>query len=127
MTEKQDGVLRLCGYTEEGRPVMGGAFQMADTMGFPLAFALAAAEAAGAVVSIPHYFASAMEHGWDDRQTFARIAEALRDQLGAAAPAMDGIKMGCIALFMNVAKANPGANAMELGRIMRTGLEAQVV
>jgi alanyl-tRNA synthetase len=102
--------------------VLGGAFQMADTHGLPLTNTMDEAEKRSCVVSIPHYFASAMEHGWDDIQTFGKIREALSDT--GRAQDMDRIKLGCMAMFMDVAHAMPGKNAMEIGQAMREKIES---
>jgi len=117
--------LRLCGFTPDGRMVLGGAFQMADTHGVPLSFVLDQAEEKHCVISMPHYFASAMEQGWDDVQTFGKIREALSD-CGNGAD-FERITLGCIAMFMNVAHAMPDAPATAIGRRMRELLEADAL
>ncbi len=113
------------GSTPDGRPVYGGAFQLADTLGFPLASSLEQAAFTGCIISMPHYFASAMEHGWDDEQAFSRIKEALVDFGNPGV--MDQIKQGCIAMFMKVATTMPDQPATEIGKRMRELLENKVV
>lgn len=113
-------LIRL-GSTPDGRPVYGGAFQLADTLGFPLASSLEQAAFTGCIISMPHYFASAMEHGWDDEQTFSRIKEALVDFGNPGV--MDQIKQGCVAMFMKVAATMPDQPATEIGKRMRELLE----
>lgn len=113
--------LVFCGVTTDERMVIGGAFQMADTIGVPLWFSLDQAAEKNFVISMPHYFASAMEHGWDDADTFGKIREALADHgnLGS----LDRIKTACIAMFMEVARTMPGQSAPAIGRKMREMLE----
>lgn len=112
-------ILKHIGYTPQGNPVFAGAFQMADTIGFPLSESLAQATNMGAVISIPHYFASAMEAGWTEKQVFSRIQEAFQD---ARIPVdMSEIEARCIAMFMQ--HASDGMNAMEVGKAMREELE----
>ena len=115
----------LCGFTTDGRMVLGGAFQLADTMGVPLWFSLDQAEETQCVISMPHYFASAMEHGWDDVQTFGKIRESLADRGNASD--LERITTGCIALFMDVAHTMPGQPATEIGRRMRELLESDAL
>ena len=117
--------LVLLGKTPDGRPVYGGAFQLADTLGFPLAASLEQSRVVGCVVSMPHYFASAMEHGWDDEQTFSRINEALVDFGNPGV--FEQVKPGCVAMFMKVAATMPGCSAVEIGKRMRELLENKVV
>ncbi len=109
--------LKTIGKTESGQNVLAGAFQMADTEGFPLTFSMDEASRRNCVVSFPHYFASAMEHGWDDEQTFSKIREALSDrgELGA----FERIKTGCTFMFMRVAETMPGQPATAVGKKMR--------
>ena len=114
----------LCGFTAEGRPVLGGAFQLADTLGVPLWLSLDQAEEKQCVISLAHYFASAMEHGWDDVQTFGKIREALADQGRATDDALERIKLGCMAMFMDVAATMPGQPPADIGRRMRELLES---
>lgn len=115
----------LCGFTADGRMVLGGAFQMADTMGVPLWFTLDQAEEKGCAISIPHYFASAMEHGWDDVQTFGKIREAFVDHGNPID--FDRVRLGCIAMFMDVARTMEGQAADAIGRRMRELIESDKV
>lgn len=96
---------------------------MADTMGFPLWASLDQAEEKKLTISMPHYFASAMEHGWDDGQTFSKIQESLADR--GRTGDLEGIKTLCIAMFMEVAAKMPGEPATAIGRKMRELLELQ--
>ena len=114
--------LCICGFTAEGNPVIGGAFQMADTYGFPLCFSLDEADKNKWVISIPHYFSSAMEAGWDDIQTFGKIQEAFADR--GSARSFEMIKYACIAMFMSAAKEMPDKPATEVGRRMRLWIES---
>lgn len=114
----------FCGLTVEGKVVLGGAFEMADTFGMPLWASLDQAEKMGCVISIPHYFASAMEHGWDDEMTFGKIRESLADR--GRAGDIDKIKLGCLAIFMDVAKTMPGEPATEVGRRMKEMLTKSI-
>ena len=111
----------LLGKTVNGLPVLGGAFQLADTYGLPLWAAFIVAREQGFVVSLPHYFASAMEHGWDDEQTFSKIKEALVDFGNPGV--FEQIQQGCVAMFMKVALTMPGCSAVEIGKRMRELLE----
>ena len=92
---------------------------MADTHGVPLWFSLDEAERTGCVISLPHYFASAMEAGWDDVKTFGKIREAFADR----GQKPEGIELKLISIFMDVAKRLPGKDAMEIGKTMREDLE----
>lgn len=116
-----DNPLLILGSTADGRPVLGGAFQMADTHGFPLVFQLDKAKEQNAVISWAHYFASAMEAGWDDNQTFGKIAEALQDC--GQARELPGIKDKCAGMLLCMARQFPGKPANELGGLMREYLE----
>ena len=113
--------LILLGLTPDGRKVFGGAFQMADTLGLPLWASLDVAREQQCVISMPHYFASAMEHGWDGVQTFGKIKEALTDFGNPAV--FEKIEQGCIAMFMKVAETMPDCSAVEIGKRMREMLE----
>ena len=117
--------LCLCGFTVDGRPVLGGAFQLADTMGVPLWFSLDYAEEKQCVISMPHYFASAIEHGWDDEQIFRKIEESLADR--GCRNDLEQIKIRCNLMFMDVAQMVPGKPATEVGRKMRELLEIKNV
>ena len=98
-----------------------GAFQMADTYGFPLWAFMDQAKKYGLRTSFPHYFASAIEHGWDDVQTFTKIREAFEDcGLGKD---FEEIKTKCIFMFMQYAKQNEGYNASQIATEMRIDLE----
>jgi len=112
----------LCGLTPDGRMVLGGLFQMSDTMGVPLWFMLDQAKERNFVVSFPHYFASAIEHGWDDIQTFGKIREALMEHGGMKD--FDRIKQTCVVLFMRVADSMPGKTATDVGKRMRELIES---
>lgn len=114
-------IMCILGITVEGKPVLGGSFQMADTLGVPLWYSLDEAQKRGCVISFPHYFASAIEHGWTDDQVFKAIHEALVDR--GDTNDFEHIKLGCIAMFMRVAHAQPDKPAHEIGRIMREQLE----
>ena len=117
----KDSVVVLCGHTPDGRKVIGGAFQMADTHGYPLWASLDWAEERGYVISFPHYFASAIEHGWDDRQTFSKIREALADRGDISN--YEHIRDGCVMMFMLFANQMPGKSAMEIATAMRESME----
>lgn len=95
---------------------------MADTYGFSLADSIRAAEARGMTISLPHYFASAVEHGWDDVRISAHLREALID-LNRACD-FERVWAGCVWLFMR--EAAPGRTAVEMGRRMREDLERVV-
>jgi len=110
------------GNTPDGKPVLGGAFQLADTSGLPLWAALEHATKRGAVISLPHYFASAIERGWDDRMTFAKMQEAISD--AGIAVDFDAIRRGCMALFMEAA-ADGYAGSGDTSRKMRLKLEGR--
>jgi hypothetical protein len=110
-----------CGLTADGRIVLGGAFQLADTLGFPLWASMDEAENRGCVISIPHFFASAIEHGWDDSRAFGMIRDALseRGKLGD----FEAIHNGCISMFMDAAKDFPIHEARAIARRMREMIE----
>lgn len=97
--------------------MVGGAFYMSDTEGLPLEILMDAAESKGLVLSIPHYFASAIEHGWSDEQAFRKIREALVDR--GKKDDFERVRNGCIAMFMDVASQMPSHTAEEIGRRMR--------
>jgi hypothetical protein len=118
--------LCLVGYTAEAQPVLGGAFAMADTLGVPLAFSMDKAEEKGCVISIPHYFACAIEHGWDDTQAFGKISEALTDR--GKGKDFERVQLSCIVMFSEVAGRMPeGATATEVAHRMRRELESDAL
>ncbi len=118
-----DNPIIFCGFTSDRRPIIGGAFHMADTMGVPLAFLMDEAETNGCVISIPHFFACAIAAGWDDQQTFNRIREAIGDR-GRTSHDMESIERECMALFMRTARAHPELKtAIEIAAKMREILE----
>ena len=103
---------------------------MGDTNGVPLWHLLDEAEKNGCVISIPHYFASAIESGWDDIQTFKKIRESLVDH-GGGKEDMDRIRLECIAMFMSVMKRMPNltddeseTRAIKVARQMRLEIES---
>lgn len=113
-----------CGKTVYGRTVICGAFQFADTYGIPLWFLLDLAEKGNCVISIPHYFASAMEHGWYDNQTFGKIQEALSD-IGKSGD-FERIRKSCVVMFMTVANNMADESADKVGKRMRELIESGV-
>jgi len=117
-----DNPLKTIGYTTSGKPILGGAFQLADTIGVPLWFSIDQATERNCVISIPHYFASAMEHGWDDEKTFGKIREAYADR--GMYEESEHMKGFCIRMFMDVAEKMPGKPATEIGNKMREAIES---
>ena len=117
-----DNVLKTIGYTTSGKPVLGGAFQLADTLGVPLWLSLDQAKEKNCVISIAHYFASAMEHGWDDKQTFDKIREAFVD--ADRIDEVEIIREKCIKMFMEFASKHPNCTAAEVGKKMREVIES---
>lgn len=89
--------LKIIGITIDQKIVFGGAFEMEDTIGFPLDMSLTAAQERNAVISITDYFDSAINHGRDDKWTFNRIEQAHRD---ARLPLPVNYRDICIANFM---------------------------
>ncbi len=108
----------------DGKKLVVGAFQMADSQGFPLVNCMDWADKNNACISIPHYFASAMEHGWDDEQTFGKIREALSDRMEVAS--LQPIKDACASMFMYFAGKMPCKTAPEIGLVMREVLEKKI-
>ena len=115
--------IKEIGSTPTGQAVLAGAFQMSDTEGFPLSSFMVEASSRNYATSIPHYFASAMEHGWDDIQTFGKIREAMVD--AGSVSDFESVKERCIFMFMRVAENMPGQPATEIGKKMREELEAK--
>jgi len=113
--------LLVCGSTPDGRGVLGGAFKLHDTHGFPLSFSMDQAEKHGCVISIPHFFSSALEHGWDDDQTFRSIREALSDS--GKSEDMESIREKCVFMFMQVANTMPENPVVEIASKMREMIE----
>lgn len=115
----------VCGRTSDGRPIIGGAFFMVDTMGVPLSFLMDESERQGTVISLLHFFACAIEHGWDDKQAFAKIREALEDR--GRGKDSDFVENECLRVFMNVARSNPNMiTAVEIATALRKLLERGV-
>jgi hypothetical protein len=109
------------GITNDGRVVVPGAFEMADTHGVPLGAFMAIARERGCVVSIPSYFARAIESGWTQDQVFAHLREALLEQ--GAMRDFEGLKDNLIRMFMDVADGLPNATAVEIAAAMRRKVE----
>src|SRR5690349_20974772 len=115
-------MLKKIGITVDGKTVLAGGFQMADEMGFPLSQSFLEARKYNCVISIPHYFASAIEAGWDDKQTFSRIHESFRDSR-IEEPDYPW-ELICIKIFMDTAnKMNIESSARDIGKSMREELE----
>lgn len=114
--------LCICGVTKDDGFVFGGAFQMADTHGLPLSFSIDKARSMGCAISIPHYFASAIEHGWDDRNTFAHIKEAMQDC--GLSEDFEAVKKACIVWFMALAHRFPEDDAVAIACKMRKRIES---
>lgn len=112
--------LCLLGCTPEGKPVLGGAFQMADTKGIPLSISLDQARKWGMVISIPHYFASAIEHGWDQNQIQSHVREGFVDSGEPIPDFMDK----CFYLLFEVARKMEHSKSVEVGKKMREMMEA---
>ncbi len=116
--------IKQIGVTPDGKPVLAGAFQMADTFGFPLPDSIQQATEKGCVISIPHYFASAIEAGWDDEKAFNQIDVAFRD---AGLPVkIQEIKEKCIALYMRFYESGKD-DAVAVATKMRTWLEGSAI
>ena len=117
-----DNPLKTIGYTTSGKPVLGGAFQLADTIGVPLWLSMDQARDRDCVISIPHYFASAIEHGWDDEKAFGKIQEAFVD--AAREVEFEIAKEKCTVMFMGFASKHPNCTADEVGKKMREAIES---
>ena len=120
------GPLRVVGFTVKNQEVLGGTFQLADTHGFSLTDSLEQARKYNMVVSFPHYFAIAIEAGWDDEMVFRRIREAIRDS-GDYLVEHEQMRLILIYMFMEVAKKHPGKLASEIGKEMRLEIEADAL
>lgn len=117
-----DNPLKTIGYTTSGKPVLGGAFQLADTLGVPLWLSLDQAKERDCVISIPHYFASAIEHGWDDEKAFGKIQEAF--VYSSRHGEFEHMKEFCTYMFMDMAHKMNGSTASEVGKKMREAIES---
>ncbi len=115
-------MLNLLGKTTDGQAVVGGAFFLHDTKGYPLAFQMEQGERQGFRISIPHFFAAAIEHGWTNTKAFAQIREALQDNDYGSE--YERCRLGCVALFMQAKSELPGErDAQVIARRMREKLE----
>lgn len=70
--------LKQIGQTVTGKPILGGAFFMSDTMGYPLGMQIIHAHELGAVVSIPAFVADAVSAGWLRERAIREVREELR-------------------------------------------------
>lgn len=102
-----------------GERIIGGAFELADSHGLPLAMSIELARERNGEISLLHYFASALANGWDDRQTFGKIKEALSD-IGEA-HFFQLIEKICISFFNAYHKE--GMTSQEVGRGILEGIE----
>lgn len=59
--------------------LIGGAFELADSYGFPLADSIRAAQQHGHYISLFDYSQKALNHGWTLSQILTKIKEALFD------------------------------------------------
>lgn len=73
-------------------------------------------------VSIPHYFALAMEAGWSDEQAFILIASSVEKAQGNIEGFSD-IKQMCDLLFSQIKEAINETDNKIAGRVMRKLLE----
>lgn len=117
--------LKFLGFTTDGKPVLGGAFHMADTWGVPLVMSITIARERGLEMSLPHYFACALEHGWRAEQAFSHIRDALSG-LGRAAD-FQLIHDVCVSIFARHAKQMTDPDCREVARKMRLELEQSAV
>ena len=95
--------LQITGRTPDGKPVLSGAFQLADTHGVPLWFSLLQAQERGAVISIADYFKSAVDAGRQAGKVLTEIRHAFTDA-GMVADFSE-IDAKCIAYYLN--ETNP--------------------
>ena len=123
---------KLVGFTPTGQCVIGGAFQAGDTYGLPLWACLEQARENDMVISIPHYFASAIEHGWDDRQTFAKLREGFIDS--GDRPDFESMEKMLLWMFMAIHKRHPElveneheTVATQVARLMREEIESDLL
>ncbi len=61
-----------------GKPIMGGAFFMHDTVGLPLGMQILEAKKAGVTISLPEFVADAFKAGWNDETIAKTIKGELR-------------------------------------------------
>lgn len=66
----------IIGY-DDGTPVIGGLFQMHDTMGFPLGQSILECQKRGWVVSLGRFCFDAIKGGWSMRKIKTTIREAI--------------------------------------------------
>lgn len=117
--------LCLLGVCVDGKKVLGGAFQLADTFGLPLSFSMTLARERGFEMSLPHYFASAIEHGWTYEQTSDHIREAL-SELGKAVD-FDWVMQVCASMFITTRDKINDYSPKKIAAAMRLELEMPYV
>lgn len=75
-------MLNITGYTEDGKKVVGGLFELFDTKGLPLTVSLALCQSKDMVPSIPAFVDSAIKAGWKNKTILSRMQEAYQDSYG---------------------------------------------
>lgn len=114
--------LSICGWTDDARPVLAGAFQLADTHGFPLDLACIHAHEIDAVLSVPHFWASAIEAGWTEERAAQRLESEWTD--GATPFRYAEHRRKIMALYLAAdALSGRRLRSDEVGREMREHIE----
>ena len=62
-----------------GKPIMGGAFFMHDTVGLPLGVQILEAKKGGVTMSVPEFVTDARRAGWPDNRILKTIKSELVD------------------------------------------------
>ena len=88
-------MVKITGKTEDGRPVLGGAFYMWETHGLPLEVTLQAAQEAGYTVDLYDYVLDAISNGMKARGAAESVLAAVQDTGGDGAAVRERlVKMG---------------------------------
>lgn len=124
IAEAKPSPLKIIGFSSSGLPMLAGAYAALVELKMPLAMCLAEALRRNWSVSLPHFFASALENGRSDAWAFDEIKKALyalnRDEV------FPRVKKNCIQYLEAAAARLPDEarpSAAEIAREMRFFME----
>lgn len=76
---KQKNPLGLVEFTPPLKPIIGGLFKLADTLGFPLMMSILECEKRGWTPGLPAFVADAILAGWSADKAICCVLEAVRE------------------------------------------------
>lgn len=104
-----------------GQDILGGAFDVCEQLDYSLAKVIADAKERNATVSIPHYFACAVEKGWHPQEVFNKIEEAIVNP-----DTLHSVWQGCVDMFMTTSEKMDGNDVKGVAKNMRGVLEMNI-